>query len=790
MSSDSDTDSSYGSFSDSSCEWEPLPKAATRQAPPLRRLVDIAEPSSQPAYNFTVLYNERVPTGARIEIEPNQQRRPFKPHAPLPPGDRDQGDTMWGDAFSTHFRTEMHGIDRSKHNGNYTGLDRFAAAPYPFASEDGFNTKDQYLGGIGPLPHYGSHVKQGMGDVSQQILERYTGAKGFKQPKREVEKSHPRNRQLPIKTPNFEDWQQRAAMALPDKKPFELPFMTSRDTGVRTMPFGNEPLQPELRIMPTDHLRHSEPLPTRVNNIPTQAQANPNGQWMQGTQPFPEMREPMFDYSDAVRTPAPVPNTAYQPPLMQAPVRITPTNRDDTAFEWRGPAGNSSASARMLDPNFDYMTGRVAVEETPWAGPAGNSSAAAGGHVATVVEALPTQRDGNSWYSQPGPAFGGGMTTLPYSDQARPTGKQFTEQTAMLPRIVRSDIGTAPLPFEAQRATLRQSMESSVIMAPMQNTGPAAGPTPVQDFRTTLKQGLESVSNPPRMQLPQGGAIQMPFIQDLRSTTKQSTVEATQQGRIGGQAVGSVGQLAPLDQARPTVKQTTVEATQQGRIGGEASNKAGPTPLSDVARMTGREGLSEQVFAANIAGAAAGKAPIRHFDDEFRETRREYSAENPALGAPHNSSAAAGGYTSTGVDMKCTERNRDGMELTYSFGPVDAQTKGPTDRSYLANLTWDDRKEISLYNRIPGPSRFNNVPRNMSGTFDLPPDDVNDFTRTGNPNLAPGNQRRMRPAVRYSETKDLPQVFENRYIEPYQTSQLRTNPYATDVRVISGQPNY
>jgi hypothetical protein len=292
------------------------------------------------------------------------------------------------------------------------------------------------------------------------------------------------------------------------------------------------------------------------------------------------------------------------------------------------------------------------------------------------------------------------------------------------------------------------------------------------------------------MQLPQGGAIQMPYIENLRSTVKETTVEATQQGRIGGQAVGSAVPLARVDQERPTIKQTTVEATQQGRIGGAATNKTGPAPLSDTPRMTGREGLSEEVFAGNIAGAASGKGAIRHFDDQFRETRREYSAENPALGAPHNSSAAAGGYTSTGVEMRLTERNRDGLELTRSFGPVDAQTKAPTDRSYLANLTFDDRREASLYNRIPGPSRFTNVPRNMSGTYDLPPDDVNDYTRTGNPNLAPGNQRRMRSAVRYSETKDLPQVFEDRYIEPYQTSQLRTNPYATDVRVISGQPNY
>ena len=95
---------------------------------------------------------------------------------------------------------------------------KFPPASYPFASDDGFNTKNQLLGGIGMLPQFGSRVKQGMGDVSQQILERYTGKRGFQQPKREVELSHPRHRQLPNKMVDLGDQMQRTKDSLADKE--------------------------------------------------------------------------------------------------------------------------------------------------------------------------------------------------------------------------------------------------------------------------------------------------------------------------------------------------------------------------------------------------------------------------------------------------------------------------------------------------------------------------------------------------------------------------------------------
>lgn len=495
----------------------------------------------------------------------------------------------------------------------------------------------------------------------------------------------------------------------------------------------------------------------------------------------------MFDYSDSTFAPAPEPTKAFNPPLMQAPIRVDPTNRSDTHFEWWGPVGNTSVNARMVDPNFSN-DGRVAIEDNPYAGPAGNSSASAGGYLATVPFVPETQRDGNEWVFQPGPAVGPGQTPMRRVDQMRETTKQTLVEQVTLPRIVRNDIGAGPMHYSDQfRETTKQTLESAVVQAPMQNTGPGA---PIMrhsdEMRPTIKQTLAELIPQPQFQLSQGGAGIMPRLDQMRETTKQTTVESVVQGRMQ-----NTGPSAPImhrsDQMRETTKQQFSEATIQGPI----QNTGPSAPIMhhfDEMRETTRQGTEQSVVTGNVGGNATGKAPIRHYDDEMRDTRRQFTAENPETGAPFNSSAAAGGYLSTDAYAPLTERNR-GMEESYSFGPVEAGTKAPTDRGYLQNMTFDDRKEVGLYTRVPGRSRNADVPRNLYGNYNLPPDDQLDSTRTANPNMSRESTGRVMPTYRYSDSRDqLHQEF--RYIDPMLQSQRYKNPYATDVRVIAGQPQY
>lgn len=792
MSSASDTDDS--SFTESSYLTEDISCALPRQPcvtvpGPVRRLVDVKPPSQARPYDFTVLYNDRVPTGSRIEIKPQQRRVSFKPNFPQEIPDRDLSGEQMGDAFSPYFRREMRGFDPVRNNGNASELDRFSPHPYPFPSQDSYNTRFDYLG-VGPQPHLGrSHVTQGMGDVSQQILENFTGAKGFQQPKREVEQSHPRNIQLPVHTPDFGDWQQRYAMSLKDTKPFELPFQQGRDSGDRTMPFGSGELHPPLRILPNvSGNKQNMPLPVRVNNIPSQAQSNPNPMYMQGLAELPEYREPMFDNSSFVRTPSATPTQNYQPPLMQAPVRITPTNRSDTNMEWRGPIHNSSADLTQMDQIYTQLS-RTSIEENPLGGPIGNMSAGTGGYLAAVPYIPDTQRGGDEWTTGAGPAWGGGQTPMQYSDEWRPTLKQALEEVSQMPRVVRSGIGARPMEFsDVWRDTTKQTLSEATIMAPMQNPSGGARPLEFNDeFRPTLKQTLAEVVIPPVMQNPSGGARPLEYDDIFRPTTKQTTSEI----RIQPGMQNPSGGARPLeydDIFRPTTKQTTAENRVQPGMQ-NPSGGARPLDFVDDFRPTTRQTTEQTVFPANISGEATGKAPIRQYDDEWRDTRRQFTENNPELGPAYNSSAGAGGYLATDVYAPLTERNL-GLEETYSFGPVSAGMKSPTDRSYLRNLTFDDRKEVGLYNRVPGRSQNRAVPRNVYGNWSLPPDDDHDPTRTANPNMSHLSTGRVMPAFRYSDTKDQIQVNEFRFIEPYQTSQLRVNPYATDVRVIAGQPQY
>lgn len=795
MSSDSESED-YSSFTETDYSDEEVscsqPNEPCRPVPrPIRRLVDIAEPSSEPRYNFTVTYNDHVPTGSRIEIAPNQRQLPFKPRAPMPPGERDQTDTMWGGRFGTHDRTEMYGFEQSKQNTHGMPMDDFSPASYPFSSEDGFNTKNHWLGGIGPLPQFGSRVKQGMGDVSQQILERYTGARGFKQPKREVELSHPRHRQLPNKMVDLGQMMDRAKDSLKDKKPFELPFQQGRDTGNRTMPFGGDPLQPPIRVLPTQALRATQHLNVRVNNLPSQAQANPNGHWMQGTGPLPESREVMFDYSDQVRTPAPEPTTAFQPPLLQAPIRMPITNRADTSIGYTGPINNSSANAVQMPENFQNLKVKILPPENSYLGPVGNDSAGAPGHVATNYTAKMTQREGYDFTPQPGPAFGGGQTPMPLMDQVRATQREQLSQEVMLPRIVRSDIGVGPMPIAPMRTTGKEVTEMASIQGPMQNPSGGSAPMPLMDqMRPTLRQALEEIVQPPRQQLPQGGVGPMPLMDLPRITMKQATEGVVQQPRQQlPQGLGA-GPMPLMDQQRTTMKQATESAVQQGRINSMIGGGAGPMPQLDPVRMTQREETGQMVMPGRIGGAATGSAPTRRYDDQQRETRRQTMAENPELGPAFNSSASVGGHMIAGVQAPLNERNLGCMEHTHSFGPVSSDVKAPTDRTYIRNMTFDDRKEVGLYNRIPGPDRFPNIPKTIFPLVSMPSDDRLDTTRTGNIDLSRENQARIVPLQSFNPNKDLPQLDQYRFVQPYQTEQLRINPYATDIRVMGGQPQY
>ena len=147
-----------------------------------------------------------------------------------------------------------------------------------------------------------------------------------------------------------------------------------------------------------------------------------------------------------------------------------------------------------------------------------------------------------------------------------------------------------------------------------------------------------------------------------------------------------------MDQQRTTMKQATESAVQQGRINSMIGGGAGPMPQLDPARPTQREGTGQFVMAGNIGGAATGTAPTRRYDDEQRETRRQTMAENPELGPAFNSSASAGGHLVTGVQVPLTERNMGCLEQTHSFGPVSSDVKNPTDRTYIQNMTIDDQE--------------------------------------------------------------------------------------------------
>lgn len=935
------------------------------------QIVPIPPPNSKHSYDFNVIYNDRIPTGQPIEIPPdNKTRRSFVPNLPKTPSQVYSNTKQWGGRNGTYDRHEIWGIDPSRRNGPYNDHGRLDGSEYPFPNQENFNIKDQFLGGIGPLPNFGSHVKQGMGDVSQKKLEVYTGTNGYQPPKKEVENSHPRNRQQPIKFEPLEEQRDRIGASIEDKKPFQLPFQQGRDTGPREMPFGLNDFRPELRPLPTDVLYNTQVLPSIIQNIPSQAQPNPNMSYMQNTQPFPQLREPMFDYSLYPRTPNPVPNDQFKPPLMQAPIRTPVTNRADTEVPYSGVAHNSSLTASYSKENWENMVGNVIPQEMPQLGPLANPNhSSAGGQVFSESwEARQTQREETGQFNQI-PRIdlpNGSAVPNHYIDQMRPTIKETTNENVTMPKIQMVNPSAPVLHYnDKARPTLRETTENDVVTGGLGGHVSNKGSTLpyIDKARTTLRETTESnvatgglgghVSNKGST-LPYidkartttlettennvitgrlGGQVSnkgstLPYIDKARTTTLETTENNVITGRLGGQVSNKGSTLPYIDKARTTTLETTENNVVTGRLDGHVSNKGSTLPYIDKARTTTLETTENNVSTGILAGEGSNKGPIMPYFDKARtttleltetgtmigglgnqvsnkgttlpyigdlkptikqttenntvmggmgnvssnkgstlryndkartttkqttvenvanprydtaqgkqgghvssvvevrpglkplteegvhalnaqktgggisgvpsnvwrnpeENQRDTTAETSSIGTINNPNGGQSGVQSNTYYADETERNLGGMEKTYSFGPISSKNKAPEDRAYLKNITFDDRKEIGNYNRIPNKQRFTDVPRNYNMNFNLKSDNNLNPVRTGNPSMPNQYSQRIWPKQQYSDTKDIPPYLENHFIQPYQTAQLRSNPYRNDVTEIAfGQPQF
>ena len=174
-------------------------------------------------------------------------------------------------------------------------------------------------------------------------------------------------------------------------------------------------------------------------------------------------------------------------------------------------------------------------------------------------------------------------------------------------------------------------------------------------------------------------------VYDPNDITRTTIKEQTEDNDYNGQLT-TVKRAAtvydPNDVMRTTIKEQNIDNDYSGQLTGEKRNTA--YDPNDVARTTIKEqNIHNNTPYINMNPQQPRSARIYDPEDIARTTLKEVTIDNEHIGFMGNFQALkAGGYTSTSVDMKNT--NRQFTTDWYYQGIADGETGTGTGRGYLA----------------------------------------------------------------------------------------------------------
>lgn len=207
--------------------------------------------------------------------------------------------------------------------------------------------------------------------------------------------------------------------------------------------------------------------------------------------------------------------------------------------------------------------------------------------------------------------------------------------------------------------------------------------TPITDFfRRTRKENFIGNIRPDgnmNARMPSKQTIYDP--NDVaRTTIKEQTIDNDYTGQLNGIKRGTV--YDPNDIARTTIKEQTVDNDYTGQLTGETHGIV--YDPNDIARTTIKEqNIHNNAPYLNMNPQQPRSLRVYDPEDIARTTMKEVTLDNDHNGFLGNQDALkAGGYTSTSVDMRNT--NRQFLTDWYYQGIADGEVGTGTGRGYLA----------------------------------------------------------------------------------------------------------
>ena len=174
-----------------------------------------------------------------------------------------------------------------------------------------------------------------------------------------------------------------------------------------------------------------------------------------------------------------------------------------------------------------------------------------------------------------------------------------------------------------------------------------------------------------------------PIVDFFRRTRKENFVgDIRPDGNMRAAMPSKQTAYDPNDIMRTTLKEQNIDNDYTGQLTGEKRSIA--YNPDDIARTTIKEqNINNNTPYININPQQPRSARIYDPEDIAKTTLKEVTIDNEYLGPVSNQqSLKAGGYTSTNVDMKNT--NRQFMTDWYYQGIADGETGTGTGRGYLA----------------------------------------------------------------------------------------------------------
>jgi hypothetical protein len=243
--------------------------------------------------------------------------------------------------------------------------------------------------------------------------------------------------------------------------------------------------------------------------------------------------------------------------------------------------------------------------------------------------------------------------------------------------------------------------------------------TPITDFfRRTRKENFIGNIRPEgnmHASMPSKQTIYDP--NDLaRTTIKEQTEDNDYQGTLTGNKKHTT--YDPSDIARTTIKEQNIDNSYTGTLTGENHNIV--YDPNDIARTTIKEqNIHNNAPYINMNPQQPRSIRIYDPEDIARTTMKEVTIDNEHIGfVGYQESLKPGGYTSTSVDMKNT--NRQFLTDWYYQGIADCETGTGTGRGYLAaqyNAKNTNRQYLNDW-EWEGPAKFfTNTPASYDSAY-------------------------------------------------------------------------